>query len=192
MAGKSLDPQVVTSAVLELMREILSKITGMVQTQEPETKESEIVDYEGRMRVLGVEKFNATSYVAVINFYLNERDMQKRSGTKGALVLYLDSENAGKLFKGLSIPFDEDEDDGSMLNACSQFAKLIGEAFKQRLTASGYSNLFMSEPDSFKNSLLEGVEFSPDQTTKQEFSFFYLKRKTIVVEVTFADIPKGR
>ena len=192
MGAKSLDPQVLTTTMLGVIEPVLSKMTGIVATAEPETKELEIVDYEGRLRVSGVEKFNTASYISVINFYLNEKDKQSHKAAKGAMVLYVESENAGKVFKALGFSVPEDEDDTSMMDACGQFCDLLAQGFKTELNRLGYFDLVLSNPDNYRNSVLEGVEFSPDQKIKFEFSFSYWKHKAIIVEVTLADIPQKR
>jgi hypothetical protein len=189
MAVKSLDSQVLTNSVMETMQETLSKIGGIVPSSDPETKEVEIEEYEGRMKVTGFGKFESVSFISAINLYLNQADMDRHK-PKGAVILYLDSENASKFFKGLDVTVDEDEDDSSMMNGCGEFCKIIAEGFKNKLKEKGYPELLLSEPSNFKNSALRGVEFSADQKTKYEFSFFYWKHKALIVDVTLSDLPR--
>jgi hypothetical protein len=67
---------------------------------------------------------------------------------------------------------------------------LIADALKDRLAADGYVPLEFSAPGSYKNTISEGVEFSKDQKEKQEISFYFLKRKSLVIDWTLAPIPK--
>ena len=187
--AKQLDVQVVNSAVLKSFEEILSKVTTMVATTSPETKTQEIVEYDNRMRISGMEKFSAPSYISAVNYYLNQGELEKHHA-KGVLIVYVDTENASKLYKGLGFQFPDDEDDNSMLEANAKFCQMIAEKFNSELASAGYGSLVMSAPSNYKNNAIEGVEFSPDQKQKQEYSFFYWKRKTIVVEVSMADIPR--
>jgi hypothetical protein len=191
MPAKSLDSQVLTPAVKEVLNQTLSRMSGIPPTAEPENKEVEIDEYEGRMKVGGMEKFEAPSYVSAVSYYLTKSDLERHKA-KGAFVLYLDAENASKIYKALGFKVHEDEDDVSMMNACGEFCHQLADSFKNKLTEAGYSDLVMGDPVNYKNSALRGVEFSPEQTIKYEFSFFYWKRKSIVVEVTLADIPRKK
>src|SRR5436190_1488604 len=110
MPVKSLDPQVLTAVMTRSIEQLLSKMSGIASTKPPETKELEIDEYDGRMRVSGVEKFDASSYISVVNYYLSDKDLKSHKA-KGAMILYIESENSSKLFKALGIKVTEDEDD---------------------------------------------------------------------------------
>ncbi len=189
MSAKSLDSQIIASAVLGSVEGALSNLPGIIPTDSPKTKELEIEEYEGCMKATGVEKFESSSYLSVINYYLSNSDLEHHK-PKGTLILYLGSENAGKFYKALGFKVPEDEDDASMLEACGKFCNSLGESFKNKLKESGYGGLVMSIPENYKNSVMGGAEFSAEQATIQEFSFFYWRNKAIVVEVVFADIPR--
>jgi hypothetical protein len=189
MSAKSLDSQVINSIVPEVMEGFLSKLGA--PTSPPENKELEIDEYEGRMKVVGLQKFETASFISVVNFYLNQVEMSRHK-PKGVFVVYIDSENASKIYKILGIRVDEDEDDISMMKACDELTQSFAEAFKNKLLEQGYIDLLMSEPVHFRNTALRGVEFSPDQKIKFEFSFFYWKRKSIVIEISLADLPRKR
>lgn len=192
MADKSIDPQVAKTAMMSVMEAALAKMSGIVSTEQPQVVEKEVIEYENRLRVTGMEKFNAPSFISVINFYLSQADMDRHKGAKGAMIFYVDSENSGKLFKALGFPTNDDEDDISMMNSCGEVCNVVGKGFKDELVKAGYVDLFMSPAHNYKNSILEGVEFSTDQTTMHEFCFFYWKRKSIVVELTLAAVPMKR
>lgn len=192
MSAKSLDPQVVTSVMTGVMDEMLSKMSGIAPSSPAENKEIEIDEYEGRMKAVGFEKFEAASYISAVNFYLNKNDLERHKGAKGALILYIDHENASKLYKALTIRVDEDEDDVSMMNAASELCQSLAENFKNKLAEAGYAELAVSEPSNYKNTALRGIEFSPDQKIKFEFSYFYWKRKSLVVEISLTDLPRKR
>ena len=190
MADKNMDPQIV-GAIKGVIESVLGKMSGIVATEPSQTKECNIIEYEGRMRVGGMEKFNAPSFISVVNFYLSQGDMD-RHRAKGALVVYVDSENAGKLYNSLGFSIPDDEEDVSMIAACGELSNLIAGTFKNELVTLGYQDLTISQPHNYKNSVIEGVEFSSDQKIKHEFSFFYWRRKAVVVELTLAAIPQKR
>ncbi|MBF0571792.1 MAG: hypothetical protein HQL12_07940 [Candidatus Omnitrophica bacterium] len=191
MSAKGLDSKVLMTATMGVVEKILANSSNLLPTASSENKEVDIVEYYGHMRAMDMNDFNSSVYIAVVNYYLTQADMQ-RNKTKGALILYVDMENASKLYKALGFSIPDDEDDGSMLDGCGQLCNLIGEALKNELTNLGYVNLEMSGPQQYKNSVTGGVNFSLDQKKKCQFSFFYWKCKALVVEVTLADIPQKR
>lgn len=191
MADKNFDVQVLNTTLMGCIEEILGKMSGVSPTENPSVRTVDIIEYEGRMRVTGMEKFNAPSYVSVVNYYLNQSDLEKHRA-KGAVVVFVDAENAGKLYKALGFAVPDDEDESSMLDACGELCNVLGGSFKNELSNMGFIDMSMSAPHNYKNTVMQGVEYSPDQETKQEFSFYYWKRKAIVVEVTLANIPQKK
>ena len=188
--GKKIDPRILT-ALMGVIEQALSRMSGIAPSEAPQTKESELIEYEGRMRAAGTEKFSEPCFISVVNYYLTPGDLQRHKA-RGALVLYVDFENAGKLFKALGYDVPDDEDDVSMMNVCGKFCESLAGGLKKELAGLGYADVVMSAPCNYKNSVIEGVEFCPDQKTKHEFSFFYWKHKAIVVELTLAAIPQKR
>ena len=188
--SKDFDPDVLSSALLTIMKQHLSKASGIQQTKDPDIEATDIVEYEGRMRVSGLEKLNNICYIAAVNFYLTKADADKQQKTKGVLVLYMEMESAGKFFKALEIPFREDEDDASMMEGCGRFAQIVAEGLNKEISAKGYAPLVLSGPTSYKNNVMEGVAISPDQKTKHEIGYFYFKHKAIAVELSLAPLPK--
>ena len=182
-----MDGQALMTMVKGVVEDSLSKMSGVLPSSDPESKASDIVDYEGRMRAVGTEKFNAPSYVSVVSFYLNKGDMERHKA-KGAMVLYMDAESSSKLFKFMGFSFSDDEDDASMMNACGEYCTQLADAFKKELVKSGHADLVMSSADNYKNSVLAGVPYSTDQKKKYELLFSYWKRKVVAVEVTLGGI----
>lgn len=189
MVDKVMGSQNFMKTASGVIESVLSKMSGIVPTDQPQSKEMDIIEYEGRMRVGGMEKFNAPSFISVVNFYLSTGD-RDRHKAKGALVAYVDFENAGKIFNSLGFAIPDDEEDHSMMEACGKFAELLADSLKKELATLGYQDLVMSVPHNYKNSIIEGVEFSADQKIKYEFSFFYWRRKAIVVEITLGNVPQ--
>jgi len=109
---------------------------------------------------------------------------------RGALIVYMDTEVADKLFKaaGLQVPYDEDDE--SMMGLCGSLCQSISDKLKEGLDAAGFVGLEVSTPAVYKNTISEGIEFSKEQEEKQEINFFFLKHKALVIEWTMAPIPK--
>jgi len=187
--AKSLDPQIVNPIITGFIEELLTIKGGLPATKPFEAVAKSIDEYEDRMRVKATDKFDVAVFIAATNFYLNQGEMLSHRA-RGALVLYMNSEVADKLFKaaGLQVPYDEDDE--SMLGLCGSLCQLIADTFKDRLAAAGFTNLVVSVPGVYKNTISEGVEFSKEQDEKQEISFYFLKHKAMVIEWTLAPIPK--
>ncbi len=188
--NKDFDPQGLSAAIVAAAQSLLSKISNISQSQEPRVEASDIVEYENRMRVDGIEKLKSTCFVSVVYFYLSAAEMERRAKPKGTLVLYLETESASKFFKALGIAFAEDEDDVSMLSACGQFTQKISDGLKEELSGRGYVPLYVAKPLNYKNGVTAGVEYSPDQKMKHDIGFYYFKHQVIAVDVTLAPIPK--
>ena len=188
--AKGLEPQVLTGAFMAAMGRMLEKMGAISPSEEPKIEESEIIEYDGKMRVSGMEKFNASSFVSVVNFYLNQGDMQRQQRPRGALVLFFEAENASKFLKAFGMRFADDEDDKSLMTACGETCEAVAAEFKGELARKGYVDLAVSKPRNYKNNVIEGIEYSPDQKTKQTISFFYFKTKTIAADLTMADLPR--
>ena len=187
--AKGFDPQVLTSAVIECIEEAVSKKGNLPSTEAPAVQAKEIDEYEERMRASGIDKFNVPAYIAVVNLYLNQGDLQHHKA-KGAIIVYLNTEVADKIFKALGYTIPYDEDDEAMLKLCGDFAQMVATHLKGRITSSGYAELVLSPPSMYKNTVGAGVEFSPDQNESQEVIFSYLKHKAIAVEITLAPLPR--
>ena len=188
--AREFDPQVLTTAFMAAMNRNLAKMSGMIASEEPKIQAGDIDEYDGRMRISsGIEKLNSTCYISVVNFYTSQGDIERHK-PKGAMVFYLEAENAGKFYKSQGIGFADDEDDVSMMEACGKWCAAIAGEFKNELAHQGYAEMVLSVPKNYKNNVIQGVEFSTDQKIKQEISFFYFKHKAIVVELTMAPIPK--
>ena len=187
--GKSFDPQIVNSILTGFIEELITTTGGLPASKPCEIVARPINEYEGRMRINALEKFDVAAYLASTNFYLNQADMQKRRAC-GALILYMDIEVADKIFKaaGLQVPYDEDDE--SMMGMSVTLCQLIVDALKDRLAAAGFSSILSSLPCVYKTKIPEGVEFSKGQDEKQELSFYVLKRKAMAIDWTLPPIPK--
>ena len=186
---KIFDPQIVNPILTGFVEELITTKGNLVATKPFEIVTKPIDEYEKRMRINATDKFDVAVYIAAASFYLNQSDM-KAGRAKGTMVLYMDTEVADKIFKaaGLQVPYDEDDE--SMMGLCGSLCQLIADAFKERLSAAGFSSLEVSTPEVYKNTISEGVVYSKDQDEKQEISFYFMKHKALVIDWTMAPIPK--
>ena len=187
--AKNFEPSLINSILTGFVEDLLANKGNLAVFKPTEIAGKPVNEYEGRMLIKGSDKFDVAVFIAATSFYLNQANLQAHKAI-GAMLVYMDTEVADKLFKaaGLQVPYDEDDE--SMMDLCSKLSVLITDNFKERLSAAGYASLVASTPAVYKNSISEGVEFSKDQDEKQEVSFFYLKHKALVVEWTLAPVPK--
>jgi len=187
--AKSFDPQIINPIITGFFEDLITTKGNLVATRPFEISPKPIDEYDNRMRVKATDKFDVAVYIASTSFYLNQVDMLAHKA-KGALILYMDTEVADKVFKasGLQVPYDEDDE--SMMGLCGTLCLLIADSLNEKLSQAGYPSLKVSTPLVYKNNISDGVEFSKDQDEKQEISFYYLKHKAVVIEWTLSPIPK--
>jgi hypothetical protein len=187
--AKPFDPQIVNPMITGFIDALITTQGNLVPSKPFEIAAKKIDAFEGRMRINATEKFDVSVYIAATNFYLNKGDLQGHR-PRGAMVVYMDTEVADKIFKaaGLQVPYDEDDE--SMMALCGNLCQSIANAIKERLAAAGFLSLEVSTPAVYKNTIPEGIEFSKDQDEKQEISYYFLKHKALVIDWTIAPIPK--
>ena len=171
------------NALMEIVQDICKSGSKLSLTKDSELVERDIIEYESRMRTLGLERFNGPCYLGVVHIYQGEAQ-QKSHNACGALMLYLEEEAAGKLLKALGYSgFDEDNDEAVLENTAKLCEKIV-ERFKQDLTKRGYRDLIFAPALKYKNDAPDGVEFSYDEYKYYEASLYLWKKKTIVVSLT--------
>lgn len=159
-------------------------LSRLAYTHEPQITEKDIIEYESRMRVSAMEKFNGPCFISVINFYNSSHDLEKHQNAKGAVVLYLEENNATKLLKTLGYPVKLDEDEDVVMQQAGQLTKNIVNEFKGDLNKAGYAELVFSPPQNFKNQVPQGVEFDYNEFLKYEMIYSLWKEKAVAVDFT--------
>ena len=186
----NLDSQILVKTFLNATQQAFASTSGkVVPSDDPTTKAQNIIEYQGRMSVTGMDKFNGPTYIVGVSFYLNEQDRDKHRA-KGAMVLYLEASNAEKILRGFGHPVSDDDEDEETVAAYGKLCITLADKFKESLAQAGYPSLVLSTPVSNKNSLPEGIDFSLDQRQKQEISFSFWKKKALVVDLTMADLSR--
>lgn len=188
--SKSFDPEILIKTFLDVAQQVFATTSGkIVPSDDPTSKVQNIIEYQGRMSASGMDKFNAPTYVAGVSFYLSEQEMEKHRA-KGAMVLYLEASNADKFFKGFGHPIADEDDEEEASAACGKICTMLAEKFRNSLSDTGLSSLVFSKPICGKNSLSEGIDFSVDQKQKQEISFYFWKKKAMVVDLVMTELSR--
>lgn len=189
--GKEFNTQVLRENLILSVKESLQSLADLELSSEPEVNDRDIIEYQGKMRVFGLDKFNGPCYISVINFYRTAEEMKKEKAI-GAYIFFVDVDVAERLFKSMGLEGMDPEDDAIMFDGCGEVCNILAGALKNDLNMKGYKELVISAPSSHKNDVAGGVAFSFDQYTKQEFVFELWNKKAFVVEVTLADVPNVR
>lgn len=183
-----------TNLLANVMRLTLQKRAHIELSQPPEIRQVAIVEFLKRMRLWSLDKFKDTSYISIIQFYLDENE-KKKNKSLGALIIYLESSYIGYLFKRLGYP-NLDEDDMDVLkDACGTFCNIIAGLFRTALVDLGYVELDMSHFSCYVDSvptiekIPSGVDYHPTQTHKYEINFEILGVKRIVADLTLGPVP---
>ena len=189
--GPKINPDL--EAMAKILNDVITKKfkaqERLVLSQEPTLVKNDIVEYDKKLKVSALDKFNNPGYVAAGNYYLSEKDLAAKK-TCGAVVLYILEADIGTFLKAFEYTNFDDENPEEIIPKCYEFGKVIGKEFQQALSANGYVNLCMSEPLGNRNSLPLGVDFSYDQYDKYEISYFVGKIKILVAELTMTIVPK--
>lgn len=186
---KVFTPPPFAKTLLDVAQNTLQKMANsLTATKDPELIERPIIEYDSRMRVVGMEKFNAPCYVSAINFYLSKEDSDKHNAC-GALIMFVDEKNAGRLLKALGYRGFDEDDETQVFTKCGEFLKTLAESYNSALSPAGYRNLLLSSAVNYRNTVPEGVEFHYDLYKKYEISFYYWKEKTMVLEVALIPAP---
>ncbi|MFA5087514.1 MAG: chemotaxis protein CheX [Candidatus Omnitrophota bacterium] len=163
----------------------------IVFSRKPVLTRSNIVEYEGRMRVAGMEKFdNEPTYISAVSFFSNARDMEKHN-TLGVVVVYVKQDYLATIMKMLQYPPIDDESDDELRDSCGTLCNIIAGRFKSEISAAGYVELEMSHFVNFRNSSFGGVEFCRSEYDKYQIEFVIQDKKQVVVEMSMGPVPRA-
>jgi len=185
---------------LEKFAEMLARGTADLFAQRGEIKLSKkpvverkkITDYEGRMRVDGMEKFdNEPTYISAVSFYENSNEMEKGNAL-GVVVTYVKQDYLAKFMKKLKYPPVDDESDEELRDSCGTLCNIIAGHFKTEVSSAGYIELEMSAFVNFRNNSFSGVSFCKSEYSMYEIEFYIEDEKRIVLEISIGTVPKAK
>ena len=168
--SKIFDPQIVNPILTGFIEELITVKGNLTATKPFEIATKPIDEYEDRMLIKSVDKFDVSTYVAASGFYLNQGDMQAHRA-RGSVIVYINTEMADKIFKaaGLQVPYDEDDE--SMMALTGKLCQLIADALKDRLADNGYVSLLVSLLSFIKILFLKGLNSVKTRTKSRKFPF---------------------
>ncbi|MFA5059995.1 MAG: hypothetical protein WC676_05155 [Candidatus Omnitrophota bacterium] len=191
MAGHENDLESLAITLSKSVASILREKAELKLSKEPEVKKKYIIEYNGRMRADGMEKFNDPTFVSVVNYFATAKDMEKKN-ILGALIVYVQQEYIATLLRLLKYPPVDDENENAMLDACGTLCNIVAGRFKSEISTLGFIELEMSPFSNYKNSASNGVGFCYKEYDKYELTFYLENKKRLVVEMTMGPIPKRK
>ncbi len=190
--AKKIDVQVLNTMIMGVIKDTFEQLCHAAFSADPVAVEKDIIEYDGRMRLTPMEKFNAPAHVAVINYYLPLQRFETNDPA-GTFILYVKEDVIEKLFKAFGRRANEAEDEVACLEVVGEMGHILAGNIKNALTAMGFVELTLAASFTYKNAVPEGVPFDYRLFKKQEISFSFWKQKCIVVEMCLGDIPvKGQ
>ena len=175
--------------IAEVVKRILLKRGKIKLSSKPVITLKPITEFIKRMRIVGLEKFDEKTFISTINFYLNEKD-EEAGKAIGAIILYVAESYIGTLLRTLGYPDVEEDDTDLIEDAVGTLCNLIAGSFKTGLRQLDYKDLIMSHFTSFENEVLNGVAYNPTQKNLYEIIFEIGGKKSLVVDLTMAPLPK--
>jgi len=177
-------------ALSESVKQLFLERNNIKFSQEPTIERKVIIEYNGKMRAEGMEKFNDPTFISAINYYLNAADMEKNKAV-GVVITYIEQGFVTSLLKLLKYPLADDEDLDALADCCGTLCNILAGAFKTAISKMGYLELEMSAFKSYRNKAISGVDFCYNERDKYEVSFFIKDQKRLVVEMSMGVLPKG-
>ncbi len=189
MASKNFDITPIGNSLAGVVQRVFQDNTPLNMEDEAVINKVKIIEFEGKMKVIAMDKFNGPTYVSTTSYYASEINKDKHKAV-GALILYLEASHSEKILKAFGHKEAVEEDEEKTLEGCAKFSTMIAESFKSELSSRGYSNLVMSESESYRNEVPIGVDFSYDQSELCEVRFMLNRKEFLVFDITMAAVGK--
>lgn len=180
-----------TQAVLlsKVIERLLKRKAGIRWPIKKDFELKPVSEFMKRMRVSSFDKFDTATYVSWVNLYASEEGLEN-GNTLGVIILYVEEEYVVDLMQKLEYPIDDYDDEELMEDASGTLCNLIAGNFKNGLTQIGYKELAMSHFSSYRNEVLNGVEYYRKQPNIYEITFTIGNEKRIVAELSLGPVPK--
>ena len=172
----------------KVVMRILTKKASISLSKDPDIVKKPITEFMQRMRVSSLEKFETTTYISTINFYGDDKALKEHRAL-GAIVLYVEEEYIVELLSRLNYPDVNTFDEEAIEDACGTFCNLIAGSYKNGLTQLGFKDLTMSHFSSYRNYVLNGVEYCYGQKFKYEICLEVNGIKRIYLDLTMGPTP---
>jgi len=157
-------------------------------SRDPVMHQKPVVSFHQRLRVDGMEKFNARTVFSAVKFYADVEN-QELDKPLGALIIFIQTDEIARLMWSFDYPRIDEDDDASILDACGTLTNLIAGYFVKEIRDLGCVHLQMSHFESYINTAVNGIAFASDETEKYVIDFWIKGTKRIVAELTMGPVP---
>jgi len=187
--AKPFDIHILNNTAISAVNEVFKELCHADPTAEPVITEKEIIEYDSRMRVMPMEKFNGLAYAGVINYYLSQKDLDTGLAV-GTFIFIIKEEYAEKLIRAMGrVKVDMDNED-AVRESLGEFGKALAQKIKDAVVSNSYADLLISTPLIYKNVVPEGAQFDYNLYKKQELIFSFWNKQCVVVEVCMGNVPQ--
>ncbi|MBZ0166179.1 MAG: hypothetical protein K8I00_05175 [Candidatus Omnitrophica bacterium] len=169
----------------QLMEDTFLNKCNAALTEDSRLDEREIIEYDGRMRVGSLEKFNGPCFTVGFNFYSSEEN-QRRNIPTGTIIYFIEEECVERLLKSLDYRGFDEDDQSFVLQHLGEFCQSVSEDYAERLAGLGYGRLLVSPATLSKNNLPDGMSIPLQSTHYFELSFHLWKKKAVVIDLVLA------
>jgi hypothetical protein len=157
-------------------------------SRDPVLRQKPVVSFHKRMRVDGMEKFNARTVFSAVRFYTDIQSLELDKPL-GVLVIFIEVDEIARILKSFDYPQIDEDDDRIILDACGTLTNLIAGYFVKEIQDLGFLCLQMSHFESYVNTAVDGIAFASDETLKYEIDFWIKGAKRIVAELSMGPVP---
>ncbi len=190
MAQREVELKILAEALAEAISKTFEE-KGSLRLHKSSLERRDIIEYNGKMRISGLEKFNNPAIISFVNYYLSEQD-QKKQNALGALIIFVLESQVISLLNKLGYPKVDEDNEEALQASCGQLCHDFGTAFKSKLAGMGYTDPVMSAPQNFRNNIPQGINFCFKEYDKFEIGFALEDQKLLVAEMTMGVIPRAR
>ncbi len=163
---------------------------NVVFTKPPQLTRRPIIEYEGKIRADGMDKYNnEVAYVSAVNFYSDVAALEKKKPL-GVLVVYVQFEFLPRLMKLLQYPPIDDEKEQALLDSIGTLCNIVSGRFKSEIKAAGYKDLEMSHFINYRNNAVVGVSYNPKESEYYEMVCEIEGKRRLAIDLTMSPIPK--
>ncbi len=176
-------------ALAQVVAEVFDGKAGIKFNPKPTAERRDLIEWQGKMRIAGMEIFNTSTYISYVNYFLSEADKQKKNAL-GAVVLYILETQLFTFITKMNYPKVDDENPEELKEGCGRICADITNNFQKKLASMGYPSLVMGNVDNARNTVPVGVAFNIKEYDKFLVTFCLDNKKMMAVEMTFGAMPK--
>lgn len=179
-----------TVLLREVITRILKRKARFREVTKPDPLIKPIIEFRRRMRVSSIDKFESTTYISSINFFVNDAAMQDKKAL-GAVIILLEEKGLLFLLRKMDYPMEDNDDPEELKDACGTLCNLICGSFKSGLSQLDYEDVTMSHFSSYQNEAPFGIDYDLNEQFYCEMTFGVEDfPKLLIVQYTMAPIPK--